>query len=147
MIQPDWWQNAKCRGIGFALFFPPPHPETETASQRSRREREAKAFCRDCPVRQPCLQDALRWGDDGVRGGTTPPERRRIVAPIPERRYAMADPNWTVVVNRPGIASRGNFRLEQNINEPTLYRVVRDSETISTHSTELEAWIALHRAT
>jgi WhiB family redox-sensing transcriptional regulator len=147
MNRPDWWYDANCRGAGFALFFPPPYPANETARQRAKREAGAKAICRTCPAKQICLREALANDDDGIRGGTTPSERRRLVAPIPERRYAMTDPNWTIVVNRPGIASKGDFRLEQNINEPTLYRVVKNNETLSTHSNELEAWIALHKAT
>ena len=59
----------------------------------------------------------------------------------------MTDPDWIVVVNKPGVASKGNFRLEQNINDAQLYRVVKNDQPISTHNGELEAWIALHRAT
>lgn len=147
MNRPDWWNDAVCRGAGFDLFFPPPFPENETSAERHKRENKAKVMCRQCPVKQECLQDSLIWGDDGVRGGTTPSERRRLVAPIPERRQVVTDPNWTVVVNKPGIASKGNFRLEQNINDPQQFRVVKNDETLSTHEGELEAWIALHKAT
>lgn len=147
MNKPDWWEKAICKGMGFDLFFPPPYPLAETNSERTRRESRAKVICRQCPVKQQCLQDSLVWGDDGVRGGTTPSERRRMITRLPERRQVVTDPNWTVVVNKPGIASKGNFRLEQNLSDSLLYRVVKNDETLSTHNDELEAWIALHKAT
>lgn len=147
MSKPEWWDKAVCRGMGFDLFFPPDYPLTETNAERTRREARAKVVCRKCPVKQQCLQDCLVWGDDGIRGGTTPAERRRMIAPIPERRHDVTDPNWTVVVNKPGIASKGNFRLEQNQIDLCQFRVVKNDQTISTHTDELEAWIALHRAT
>lgn len=147
MNKPDWWNDANCRGIGFDLFFAPSYPATETVAERRKRETRAKVFCRSCPVKATCLRDALENSDDGVRGGTTPSERRRMIAPLPERRYAVTDQNWTIVVNRPGIASRGQFRLEQNVSDPQMFRIVKDDETISTHTGELEAWMALHKAT
>lgn len=39
---------------------------------------EAKATCRKCPVRQVCLDHALRHENFGVWGGTTPAERDKI---------------------------------------------------------------------
>jgi hypothetical protein len=70
-----------------------------------------------------------------------------MITRLPERRQVVTDPNWTVVVNKPGIASKGNFRLEQNLSDSLLYRVVKNDETLSTHNDELEAWIALHKET
>ncbi len=41
--------------------------------------RRAKAVCRACPVRSECLAFALATGShDGIWGGTTPYERRRL---------------------------------------------------------------------
>lgn len=43
---------------------------------------EAKAICQLCPVRESCLRFALAAREEyGVWGGTTPQERRRILAP------------------------------------------------------------------
>jgi WhiB family redox-sensing transcriptional regulator len=39
---------------------------------------EAKAMCLRCPVRQVCLDHALRHENFGVWGGTTPAERDKI---------------------------------------------------------------------
>ena len=42
-------------------------------------EAEALAVCATCPVRAQCLEQALRDGErDGIWGGATPEERRRI---------------------------------------------------------------------
>lgn len=68
----DWTRNAACRDLppwGKELFFP-------IAGETGR---EAKAICAGCPVRQDCLEWALRTKeDDGIWGGMTAPERRRI---------------------------------------------------------------------
>ena len=46
--------------------------------------RDLLAFCNTCPVRQICLEDALRFGDIGIRGGTT--HSQRIVSQRLSRR-------------------------------------------------------------
>lgn len=39
----------------------------------------AVAWCQDCPIKQECLDDAIRRGDTfGIYGGTTPLERRAM---------------------------------------------------------------------
>ncbi|MDS1271551.1 WhiB family transcriptional regulator [Lipingzhangella sp. LS1_29] len=49
------------------LFFA---PDTERAAARQLRERAAVALCADCPVRQACLEYAVRNGERyGVWGG------------------------------------------------------------------------------
>jgi WhiB family redox-sensing transcriptional regulator len=36
----------------------------------------ALAVCKHCPVREPCLDEAVALGDDiGIRGGMTPAQR------------------------------------------------------------------------
>lgn len=62
-----WEDDAACRGASPAPFFP---EQGQTAAQ-------AKEVCARCPVRQQCL--AANLGErEGVWGGTTPAERRRI---------------------------------------------------------------------
>ncbi|MGH9207265.1 MAG: WhiB family transcriptional regulator [Acidimicrobiales bacterium] len=69
-MKPTWRQNAACRGIDPAIFYPPSDEEAE----------EAKAICYQCPVRQPCLEHALTHRErDGVWGGATERERRRLI--------------------------------------------------------------------
>ncbi len=51
----------------------------------------AKAVCRACPVRSECLAFALKTGQrEGVWGGTTPYERRRLAK---QRRLELAASN------------------------------------------------------
>ena len=64
----SWRQEAACRGVDPAVFF----PDTEEDAG------PAKAICASCPVRMRCLDYALSTRqDDGIWGGLTETERRR----------------------------------------------------------------------
>lgn len=66
----SWRQRAACRGVDPDIFYPSADEEAE----------EAKSICRVCPVREPCLEYALLNRErDGVWGGATERERRRII--------------------------------------------------------------------
>jgi WhiB family redox-sensing transcriptional regulator len=66
----SWRQRAACRGVDPDVFYPSTDEEAE----------EAKAICRSCPVRESCLEYALVNRErDGVWGGATERERRRII--------------------------------------------------------------------
>lgn len=74
-----WQLRAACRGPESVLFFPPSHAEAKI--DRDARERRAKAVCAGCPVRRPCLDYALRIGEQhGIWGGLTEVERRALAA-------------------------------------------------------------------
>lgn len=65
-----WRQHARCRGLDPALFYPSEEEDAESA----------KAICAVCPVREPCLDYALTAREkDGVWGGLTARERRRLI--------------------------------------------------------------------
>lgn len=65
-----WRDRAACRGIDPTIFYPVSDEEADAA----------KAICAQCPVRQPCLEYALANRErDGVWGGATERERRRII--------------------------------------------------------------------
>jgi WhiB family redox-sensing transcriptional regulator len=65
----EWREDAACRDLDTAIFF----PETDEATAA------AKAVCATCPVREACLQFALvTRQDDGVWGGLDENERRRL---------------------------------------------------------------------
>jgi WhiB family redox-sensing transcriptional regulator len=67
--QPEWMQDANCRGVDPALFYP----------ERGEMTRHAKAVCAQCPVRVECLDHALATAERfGVWGGTSERERRRL---------------------------------------------------------------------
>jgi WhiB family redox-sensing transcriptional regulator len=69
-MNATWRQHAACRGLDPEVFYPATDEDAE----------EAKAVCAQCPVRQLCLEHALaRRERDGVWGGMTERERRRIV--------------------------------------------------------------------
>lgn len=66
----SWRQRAACRGVDPDIFYPSSDEEAE----------EAKAICRVCPVREACLEYALVNRErDGVWGGATERERRRMI--------------------------------------------------------------------
>lgn len=74
----DWWARAACRGQDASFFFAPAY--FEKRAEKAAREAVAKGFCRRCPVRQPCLEFAVRMRDPhGVWGGLNEMERRRFV--------------------------------------------------------------------
>ena len=70
MKSPTWYTSARCKGIDPEIFYPISEDEGD----------EAKAICTDCPVRLQCLEFALANRErDGIWGGATEKERRRII--------------------------------------------------------------------
>lgn len=66
----SWRQKGACRGLDPAIFYPVQEEEADVA----------KAICATCPVQEACLEYALANRErDGVWGGTTGKERRRII--------------------------------------------------------------------
>jgi len=66
----SWRQTAACRGVDPDIFYPAAEEEAGVA----------KAICGQCAVRQTCLEYALVHRErDGVWGGATEKERRRIL--------------------------------------------------------------------
>lgn len=73
-----WQQGAACRGEDTTLFFAPNY--FEKRRQKDAREAKAKSFCIQCPVREVCLEYALKTNDDhGVWGGLNEMERRALL--------------------------------------------------------------------
>lgn len=69
----DWTLQAKCQGMGDALF-----PE---GSKQNR----VRQLCRDCPVREACLAEALdNRIEYGIWGGATERERRAMLRRWPD---------------------------------------------------------------
>ena len=65
----DWGAVANCNGFDPDLFFP----------ERGASSEEAKAVCRGCVVREPCLEYALQSGEKhGIWGGMSERQRRRL---------------------------------------------------------------------
>ena len=65
----EWMAEGNCRDEPASTFFPSDGVGVDVA----------RRICADCPVREACLEYALRNGiDHGVWGGTSERERRRI---------------------------------------------------------------------
>lgn len=76
LVQEDWMLAAACRGRP-DLFFAP--DDSESRSERRRREAAAKSVCGSCAVRLDCLEDALSSDERfGIWGGLTERERRSL---------------------------------------------------------------------
>jgi len=78
LVPPDkdgtWRESAKCRFAKPEMFFPAGDSDADDQTVK-----QAKALCRTCPVREDCLLFALETKQvDGIWGGTTEDERRRL---------------------------------------------------------------------
>lgn len=77
----SWMKNVPCLGLTH-LFFSRPDDEERPKAERGRSERisKAKGLCRSCPVRESCLDWALRIQlPHGIAGGLTYGERRPLL--------------------------------------------------------------------
>ncbi|MFF1544960.1 WhiB family transcriptional regulator [Streptomyces sp. NPDC058291] len=80
----DWREHAECRTEDPDLFFP-----IGTSGPALLQTEQAKAVCRHCPVREPCLEWAMETDQTlGVWGGTSETERRSLKRRIKARRSA-----------------------------------------------------------
>ncbi len=70
----DWRDRAACLHEDPDLFFP-----VGTTGPAIAQAEAAKAICRRCPVREECLEFAMRTGQAfGIWGGLTEEERRAL---------------------------------------------------------------------
>ena len=76
----NWREQAACLGMDSNLFFPESmQDETAWAARR---------VCRDCPVAEICLRDALVTEDrHGIRGGLSPTQRTALKKGRKPQRY------------------------------------------------------------
>ena len=69
-MDTEWMGQGKCKDMDPAFFFP-----SDGVGVRL-----AQNVCADCPVKAPCLEYALAYRvDDGVWGGTSERQRKRIL--------------------------------------------------------------------
>lgn len=69
-MEPLWRRHSACRGLDPGIFFPPTDEDAVVA----------KEVCGQCSVQETCLEFALQGREkDGVWGGATEKERRRIL--------------------------------------------------------------------
>ena len=74
----EWRTHAACRSVDPEVFF----PAAETGPLHEAQVAVAKAVCAGCPVRVECLEDALVRIPEGIAGGLTAEERRRLRRPL-----------------------------------------------------------------
>ena len=76
----DGWQRlAACRGEDSAYYFAPSY--FEKRGEKLAREAVAKRICAVCPVRQPCLDYAIKIREPhGIWGGLNEVERKQLLA-------------------------------------------------------------------
>ena len=78
-VEDEWQLRAACRGPHSEVFYPPSN--LERRDEKAAREERAKEICRTCPVKQPCLEYALRIRENhGIWGGLNEAERRNLVS-------------------------------------------------------------------
>ena len=81
MQPPEWTAEGRCRGMDPQVFFPSDGLGVQAAT----------AICRDCPVREPCLEYALvNRIQHGVFGGESERSRERILRRRRQRAAAAA---------------------------------------------------------
>ena len=82
-MSDDWWEQAKCQDYPGEWWFPVVEKgrlKDATLIAYAR----AKTICDACPVREPCLEEAIvqesRAGtkEFGMWGGLTPAERAKV---------------------------------------------------------------------
>jgi WhiB family redox-sensing transcriptional regulator len=82
-LERRWQFDAACRGEDSSLFFAPSY--FERREEKAAREHRAKAFCAVCPVRETCLEFAMRVREPhGVWGGMNEHERRQLRRGLPQ---------------------------------------------------------------
>jgi hypothetical protein len=74
----EWRTRAACLSADSELFF----PTAEAGPLHEAQVAAAKAVCARCPVRVECLDEALVRIPDGIAGGLTPEERRKLRRPL-----------------------------------------------------------------
>ena len=71
---PKWYSKAACNTV----LYPELNAD-EWFPERGSSTKKAKAICNQCPVQEPCLEQALQRGERfGIWGGKSERERRAI---------------------------------------------------------------------
>ena len=86
-----WRTKAACKGQSIVLFYG--FGEDEQQNERLERETKAKALCSSCLVQEQCLAEALNNREEGVWGGMSKYERKRLL-----RNHRQVRPKDTLVL-------------------------------------------------
>ncbi len=74
----DWVSNGLCKD----------HPDVDFFPSDGSSGQDAIRICNACPVREPCLEHALRQHEYGIWGGTSERARARMRRAARRRRAA-----------------------------------------------------------
>lgn len=78
-LRPDWWEEARCKGVGFDYYF----GASDQKSMSFKQVRNAAKLCEVCPAFAECLTWALTNREEyGVWAGTSGRVRRKIFSLI-----------------------------------------------------------------
>lgn len=88
-----WYNFANCNGIEIDVFYPSQYPDISAYANY----RDAKKICDNCQVRDLCLLNALAEEMEertihGMRGGTVPQERARLLSIIKNKEMKQWKP-------------------------------------------------------
>lgn len=82
-------ENAACAGLEVDVFY---RHEDQRGRAKSESAKIAREICAECPVRQACLDYAMRvengWSRYGIWGGLTALERAKLANRPAYDRYA-----------------------------------------------------------
>lgn len=89
-----------------------------------------------------CLADALKYSDEGVRGGLTRYERQQVAPAIVKHG------EWVLISMSAGIneVSRLERREPLTDDATSTFRVVKKGRVVKQTHDETEAWIALYNS-
>ena len=85
MRDDSWMSEANCRNADQSIFH----------SDEPADIAEAKGVCRDCPLTQECLSWAIDTKNEGVAGGLTHRERRKLSRHIAQGRVTLNEWNMS----------------------------------------------------
>ena len=108
---PPAFQNAACIKVDPDLFF----------AKSPRKVALAKSICAACPIRTKCLNWALENEEYGIFGGTTPEERKYMlagVAPIDDSKLRKMQEQLALILSPDINRAIATF----NVNKRTIYR-------------------------
>lgn len=112
-LNEPWMDSALCAQTDPDMFFP----------ENGASARPAKKICAECPVREACLEFALRTNvDDGVWGGLSITELRLLRGPNPEvTNRSLVDYTYVAELVRLGYNDR-EVAVRANIWPETVWR-------------------------
>lgn len=110
-IPVSWKQLAVCHGMDLTLFFGDDQG-TRPVLRRSVLSK-AKAICITCPVRRPCLTEALEGDERGIWGGTSRRQRMTWLHAIEKGQTTVEEVVDGVIQASPGPADTEAIRAEE----------------------------------